>query len=170
MTDRDAVKATLDSLVPAFEDDDGSWDDVLRRAETPSDGQGTSAPAPAVAPGRPAGAVPPRRPRRLLLRPLLGLMGVLAIAAAIATPPGRAASAWVGGLVGIGEVGGPPTRHDDTSHGKRSKPFVIATGRAPDGAPSNWCSTAFPVASRSPTESRLTAACSSNGRRFRAPE
>jgi hypothetical protein len=134
VTDRDALEATLESLVPPFDHDEGSWDDVLRRAETATDGEGMSAPAVAAAPGPPAGSRRPRPPRRPLLRPLLGLVGVLAITAAIATPPGRAASAWVGGLVGIGEVGGPPTRHDIRVGGKRGKPFVIATGRAPDGA------------------------------------
>jgi hypothetical protein len=67
---------------------------------------------------------------------------VLALAAAVLmiallTPPGRSASAWVGELVGIGEVGGSPTleRHgfEETSNG-----VVIANGRAPDGTRYEW--------------------------------
>jgi hypothetical protein len=53
------------------------------------------------------------------------------------TPPGRSASAWVGELVGIGEVGGKPTLED---HGFEwtSRGVVIANGRAPDGTRYEW--------------------------------
>jgi hypothetical protein len=44
-------------------------------------------------------------------RPLLGLAAaVLLVLVVLLTPPGRAASAWVGDLVGIGDVGGPPSQ------------------------------------------------------------
>lgn len=45
------------------------------------------------------------------------------------TPPGRAATAWVGGIVGIGEVGGPPSiesRLGDTTPPPNQ--VVLATG------------------------------------------
>jgi hypothetical protein len=53
------------------------------------------------------------------------------------TPPGRAASAWVGELVGIGEVGGEPTQRYRT-FGVDDTAVVIDNGRAPDGSRYEW--------------------------------
>jgi hypothetical protein len=66
------------------------------------------------------------------------VLAAAVLAVVLLTPPGRSASAWVGELVGIGEVGGSPTldRHgffESTSNG-----VVIANGRAPDGTRYEW--------------------------------
>ena len=53
------------------------------------------------------------------------------------TPPGRTASAWVGDLVGIGEVGGSPTR-DPGGFPKTNAPIVVDNGHAPDGTRYEW--------------------------------
>ena len=71
-------------------------------------------------------------------RRALGLaLAAAVLAAVLLTPPGRSASAWVGELVGIGEVGGSPTLED---HGFdwTSRGVVIANGRAPDGTRYEW--------------------------------
>jgi hypothetical protein len=70
---------------------------------------------------------------------------VLSIAAAavlvvvvLLTPPGRAASAWVGELVGIGDVGGPPTQEKRGRFEKASTAVVIDNGVGPDGSRYEW--------------------------------
>jgi hypothetical protein len=76
----------------------------------------------------------PRRPRRRALQIAFAtaLLGVVLL-----TPPGRAATAWVGDLVGIGDVGGPPTenRRDDQAAGPA---IVVNNGFAPDGSRYEW--------------------------------
>jgi hypothetical protein len=61
--------------------------------------------------------------------------GILAlILAASFTPPGRAATEWVGDLVGVGDVGGPPTRPSEVrDFGPASDQIVLATGETADG-------------------------------------
>jgi hypothetical protein len=75
---------------------------------------------------------------RLDRRWLLGLAtAALLVAVVLLTPPGRAASAWVGELVGIGDVGGSPTL-DRRPGGERGTAVVIDNGRAPDGSRYEW--------------------------------
>jgi hypothetical protein len=65
------------------------------------------------------------------------------LALASLTPPGAAVADWVGRLVGIGQVGGPPTLHyrmptvrvPGMRIGQHSRRIVIATRKAPDGTP-----------------------------------
>jgi hypothetical protein len=76
---------------------------------------------------------PAWRPRLLSLAAV-----VLLVLVVLLTPPGRAASAWVGDLVGIGDVGGPPTRQDDRGFVKPSTAIVIDNGVAPDGTRYEW--------------------------------
>jgi hypothetical protein len=78
-------------------------------------------------------AAPSWRPRLLSLAAVALLVVVVLL-----TPPGRAASAWVGDLVGIGDVGGPPTREDDRGFVKPSTAIVIDNGVAPDGTRYEW--------------------------------
>jgi hypothetical protein len=111
-------------------------DRLLREIPTP---QATEARERTVAQARAdlAGRTP--GPRRA--RPRVGLLAGLAVAAlvvavALLTPPGRTAAAWVGDLVGIGEVGGSPTR--DERGFDTSKEVVIDNGRAPDGSRYEW--------------------------------
>ena len=82
------------------------------------------------APERPA----PRASVSPWRRPLLaaGAVALLVVLASL-TPPGRAASAWVGDLVGIGEVGGPPSIDEPSGTG-----VVVDNGRAPDGSRYEW--------------------------------
>jgi hypothetical protein len=115
MTERDPLHV-LTELVAPFDSDPNGWDDVLRRAHAPS---------PPRQPGRPR-----RRwamPARWQLRTAVG---VLAAAAVIATPTGRAGAEWVAGLV---ELGDSPTSHENIVPGESRQAYVIATGRAPDG-------------------------------------
>ena len=76
----------------------------------------------------------PRRPRRLALR--IAFASALLVAALL-TPPGRAATAWVGDLVGIGDVGGKPTQkhREDQAAGPA---IVVNNGFAPDGSRYEW--------------------------------
>ena len=78
---------------------------------------------------------PPRewRPRLLSLAAALLLVIVVLL-----TPPGRAASAWVGDLVGIGEVGGPPTQPKQGRFADAGTAVVINNGVAPDGSRYEW--------------------------------
>jgi hypothetical protein len=72
-------------------------------------------------------------------RPLLGIAAaVLLVIVVLLTPPGRAASAWVGDLVGIGDVGGPPSQEKQGSFIKRGTAVVIDNGTAPDGSRYEW--------------------------------
>jgi hypothetical protein len=73
-------------------------------------------------------------------RPRLAALAAAALLALVVllTPPGRAASAWVGDLVGIGDVGGPPTRDKPAGWVKPSTAVVIDNGVAPDGTRYEW--------------------------------
>jgi hypothetical protein len=62
----------------------------------------------------------------------------LLVVVVLLTPPGRAASAWVGDLVGIGDVGGPPTQERHGDFVKPSTAVVIDNGSAPDGTRYEW--------------------------------
>jgi hypothetical protein len=84
--------------------------------------------------GRPASAPA----RTIWWRRLPALAAVaLALVAALLTPPGRAASAWVGDLVGIGEVGGKPSGNGGAFRTPGSG-IVVNNGRAPDGTRYEW--------------------------------
>jgi hypothetical protein len=61
----------------------------------------------------------------------------LTVVIASLTPPGRAASAWVGKLVGIGDVGGPPTL-DEPGSSAQGTGVVVDNGSAPDGSRYEW--------------------------------
>jgi hypothetical protein len=107
-------------------------ENLLREVATP---QATEARERAVAEAR--AEVATRTPDRSGARVLVSLAaGVLLVVVVLLTPPGRAASAWVGELVGIGDVGGPPTR-EDRGPGT-SQEVVIDNGRAPDGTRYEW--------------------------------
>jgi hypothetical protein len=71
-----------------------------------------------------------RRALALAAAALLALVFLL-------TPPGRAASAWVGELVGIGDVGGEPTQRYRT-FGVDGTAIVIDNGTGPDGSRYEW--------------------------------
>jgi hypothetical protein len=82
---------------------------------------------------RPASARSPRRARRAL-----GIAFATALlAGALLTPPGRAASGWVGELVGIGEVGGRPSQ-EHRGFDEAGEAIVINNGTAPDGSRYEW--------------------------------
>ncbi len=66
----------------------------------------------------------------------LGAAALLALVVLL-TPPGRAASAWVGELVGIGEVGGEPTNANRT-FGVEGSAVVIDNGTGPGGSRYEW--------------------------------
>jgi hypothetical protein len=80
---------------------------------------------------------PARRSRSAGRRGLVAALAAAVLALALLTPPGRDASAWVGELVGIGEVGGSPTL-TDRGFGDTSREIVIANGTAPDGGRYEW--------------------------------
>jgi hypothetical protein len=80
---------------------------------------------------------PARRARRAGRRTLVAVLAAAVLAAALLTPPGRDASAWVGELVGIGEVGGSPTL-TERGFADTSGEIVIENGRAPDGTRYEW--------------------------------
>jgi hypothetical protein len=84
---------------------------------------------------RATAAAPSRewRPRLLSLA-----AAVLLVIAGLLTPPGRAASAWVGDLVGIGDVGGPPTQKERGTFADADSAVVIDNGVAPDGTRYEW--------------------------------
>ena len=118
MNDRDLTKM-LAGLVAPFDHDPNGWDDVLRRARTPSL---------VAAPARRAGV---RRTRWTSQRwPLRAAVAALAAGALIATPPGRAGAEWLGEQVGIG---GPPSHHEFVIPGERKESYVLAAGHDPDG-------------------------------------
>jgi len=75
------------------------------------------------------------RALRLALVCLVALLGFC-----LATAPGKEVAAWVGKLVGIGDVGGAPTQgqHGFEDHSSAKGPVVIDNGRAPDGARYEW--------------------------------
>ena len=73
-----------------------------------------------------------RRARRQAPRRSLALaVVVVLLAGALLTPPGRAASGWIGELVGIGDA---PTLERPYTGERVDRSVVFATGRAPDGA------------------------------------
>jgi hypothetical protein len=74
-----------------------------------------------------------RRSRALALGAAAALLAVVVLL----TPPGRAASAWVGNLVGIGDVGGKPTQPRRTFD-KKGTAVVVDNGTAPDGSRYEW--------------------------------
>ena len=80
------------------------------------------------------------RRRVLVIACGLGLIGTVLL-----TPPGRAATGWVGDLVGIGEVGGPPTREERDQGAPVARSVVVATGHAPDGARYEYVVDRFPT-------------------------
>jgi len=84
---------------------------------------------------RGAGAPTSREWRPRLLTIAAALLLVIVV---LLTPPGRAASAWVGDLVGIGEVGGPPTREHRAGFADTGSSVVIDNGVAPDGSRYEW--------------------------------
>jgi hypothetical protein len=111
-------------------------DELLREIIAP---QATEARERTVAEARAAveARSPVPRSTRSAPRLLAGLAAAaLLVAVVLLTPPGRAASAWVGELVGIGDVGGPPTR--DGRGPDTSEEVVIDNGRAPDGTRYEW--------------------------------
>lgn len=67
----------------------------------------------------------------------IGVAAALLAVVVLLTPPGRAASAWVGNLVGIGDVGGEPTQPRRTFD-KEGTAVVIDNGTAPDGSRYEW--------------------------------
>ena len=85
-----------------------------------------------------AGATRPRPPLRSRRHFALVLAACFAclVGVSLLTPPGQAAIERVGRLLGVGQVGGPPTLHP------RLKPanaaIVIDDGRAPDGTRYEW--------------------------------
>jgi hypothetical protein len=84
-----------------------------------------------------AARAPAPRPARPGARLLAGFAATaLVLGVVLLTPPGRTAAAWVGDLVGIGEVGGSPTREQRS--GGTSEEVVIDNGRAPDGTRYEW--------------------------------
>jgi hypothetical protein len=80
----------------------------------------------------------PRRPRAGRRRLLTAAAAGLVLVAALLTPPGRTASGWVGELVGVGEVGGPPTHDARGFGGPRDNAIVINNGTSPDGSRYEW--------------------------------
>jgi hypothetical protein len=80
---------------------------------------------------------PARRGRAPGRRVLVAALAAAVLAVALLTPPGRDASAWVGELVGIGEVGGSPTL-TERGFADTSREIVIENGRAPDGTRYEW--------------------------------
>jgi hypothetical protein len=72
-------------------------------------------------------------------RPLVGVAAaVMLVIVFLLTPPGRAASAWVGDLVGIGDVGGPPSQEKQGRFIRPGTAVVIDNGTAPDGSRYEW--------------------------------
>ncbi len=88
------------------------------------------------------GEAPSRGWRPRLLSVAAALLLVIVV---LLTPPGRAASAWVGDLVGIGEVGGPPTQERRGSFADPGSAVVIDNGVAPDGTRYEWVAYACSV-------------------------
>jgi hypothetical protein len=73
-------------------------------------------------------------------RKLAVVCAVALLAFTLLTPPGREAAAWVGDVVGIGEVGGPPTEdvHGLQEPDAQHDPVVTDNGRSPDGTRYEW--------------------------------
>lgn len=145
MNDRD-LRTALAEFVAPFDHDPAGWDDVLRRAQAPLL---VPAPAPRAA----------ARPRRWSLhRWQLGTAAAaLAVAAVVATPPGRAGAEWLGEQVGIGD---PPSHHEFVIPGERHQSYVLATGHDPDGKRFEFVLDRYPrgakVADGEPVDTCLT--------------
>ena len=78
------------------------------------------------------------RPTRRWRRPALQLAAAaIALACLLLTPPGRAAADWLGGVVGIGDVGGSPT-NEHRGFPATGAAIVINNGFAPDGSRYEW--------------------------------
>jgi hypothetical protein len=78
---------------------------------------------------------------RLARRPrLVALAATALLAFLLLSAPGRDATAWVGDLVGIGEVGGSPTgqKRGFEDKGAPGSAVVIDNGEAPDGTRYEW--------------------------------
>ena len=137
MNERDPLDA-LAALVAPFGNDPNGWDDVLRRAHAPSPTRqpsNNSEPllTPTAAPPAAQGTRPGWGWAKLDRWQLRTAVGLLAAAAVIATPPGRAGAEWVGGTLGLVELGDPPTHHRPGAGSEPRGSYVIATGHAPDG-------------------------------------
>lgn len=77
---------------------------------------------------------PPVKSRGFAFR--IAAAAVILLAAISLTPPGRAAAEWFGELVGVGEVGGPPTESSQVGDfNPDSEELVLAAGEAADGTP-----------------------------------
>jgi hypothetical protein len=112
-------------------------EDLLRELPVPDSADGREravAAARARIEARPASERSARRPWRRALR--IACVTAL-LAGALLTPPGRAASGWVGELVGIGEVGGRPTQ-EHRGFDEAGEAIVINNGTAPDGSRYEW--------------------------------
>lgn len=85
-------------------------------------------------------------PARNLPRRALALACALGLSATLLlTPPGRAVTAWAGELIGVGDVGGPPTREQRDQGAPVERSVVFAAGRAPDGARYEYVVDRFPT-------------------------
>ncbi len=145
MSDLDLSK-TLAKFVAPFDHDPDGWDDVLRRAQAPALG---AVHAPRVV------ARPGRWSRH---RWQLGTAAAaLAVAAVVATPPGRAGAEWLGEQVGIGD---PPSHHEFVIPGEGHQSYVLATGHDPDGKRYEYVLDRYPkgakVADGEPVDACLT--------------
>jgi hypothetical protein len=76
----------------------------------------------------------PRRPRR---RAMSIAFAAALLGAGLLTAPGRAATGWVGDLVGVGDVGESPTQKHRGFEGKGAA-IVVNNGFAPDGSRYEW--------------------------------
>jgi hypothetical protein len=86
-----------------------------------------------------AGSRRTRRGLPPLRQPLAGVAATaLLVLVVLLTPPGRAASAWVGDLVGIGDVGGAPSAPKQGGFIKGGTAVVVDNGTAPDGSRYEW--------------------------------
>jgi hypothetical protein len=107
---------------------------ALSEMPVPDGAKGRERTLAAVRPGASREPMSPSPGR--LLRPAFAIAVVAAIVAALFTPPGRAVAGWVGELIGVAEVGGPPTLEpSEFPHLQRRGPgFIAGTGAAPDGS------------------------------------
>jgi len=113
----------------------GRIEDLLREMPTPPASEARERTV-AEARAEVAGRIPAPRRARPRAGPLVALAAVLFVGVVLLTPPGRTAAAWVGELVGIGEVGGSPTQQKRGP--ETSEEIVIDNGRAPDGSRYEW--------------------------------
>jgi hypothetical protein len=105
--------------------------DSIRTAPIPRADDARERGVEAVATAMVASPAPSPARRRWLVPAAVALAIVLALSL---TPPGRAVAEWAAELVGIGEVGGPPSVNEpviDTI--PSSEQVVVATGETPNG-------------------------------------